>query len=85
MARPMNAVELRRRARFLAAELVTGSVEAGMDVASYTETSSDEETEALSDAILAVADMIRATLPEGYTIDMHPADRERIDRIGARP
>lgn len=76
--RPMNAVERRRRARFLAAELIISSVEAGMDVASYTETSSDDETQALSDAILAVAYQVRRSLPEGYTIDMHPDDRVRI-------
>lgn len=76
--RPMNAAERRRRARFIAAELIISSVEAGMDVASYTETGSDAETQALTTAILGIADQVRAWLPEGYTIGPHPDDRERM-------
>jgi hypothetical protein len=73
----MNATERGRRARFLAAELIISSVEAGMDVASYTETGSDAETQALADAILAVADRVRRPLPEGYSVGLHPDARER--------
>jgi hypothetical protein len=66
----MSQIELRRRARFMAAEMLVSDVEAmGMDVASYTQDGSDEETAALTGALLRVADMIRAPLPAGYKID----------------
>jgi hypothetical protein len=65
----MDRTEIRRRARFMAAEMIVSDVEAGMDIASYTQDGSEEETAALTVALLRVSDMIRRRLPPGYAID----------------
>jgi hypothetical protein len=65
----MSQAEIRRRARYMAAEMIVSDVEAGMDIASYTQDGSDEETAALTEALLRVSDMIRRTLPPDYQID----------------
>jgi hypothetical protein len=78
----MNKTEIRRRARYMAAEMIASDVEAGMDVASYTEDGSDEETEVLTAALLRVADMIRRPLPPGYQIDPGILNGYILDRPG---
>jgi hypothetical protein len=76
----MSQAEIRRRARYMAAEMLTSDVEAGMDIASYTEDGSEEETAALTEALLRVADMIRRPLPPGYQIDPENLNGYVLDR-----
>jgi hypothetical protein len=65
----MSQAEIRRRARYMAAEMIVSDVEAGMDIAGYTQDGSEEETAALTEALLRVSDMLRRRLPPGYAID----------------
>lgn len=68
-SQPIGVREAKRRAKFMAAELIDGSIDAGLDVASYTETDSDEEADLLERELRAVADSIRKGLPSGYRLD----------------
>lgn len=69
----MNRREVRRRALFIASELIVSDVESGLDLASYTDGGSDAEARLLETELRAVAAQIRRRIPAEYRIDPETA------------
>jgi hypothetical protein len=78
----MNQREVRRRARFIAHELIIGDIEAGLDIASYTDSGSNAEARLLETALREIAAWIRRPLPAGYQIDADAPGSGRAIAVG---
>jgi hypothetical protein len=65
----MGRREARRRAWYIAAELIEGDIEAGLDLASYTGDGSGAQARLLEAELRAIASRLRRRLPAGWRFD----------------